>query len=44
MGYDRRQVVQTLQDLISEHQDTLKGMNMHEKEQFLFKQALIQLG
>ncbi len=44
MGYDRRQVVQTLQDLISEHQETLGTMNMHEKEQFLFKQALIQLG
>lgn len=44
MGYDRRQVVQTLQDLISDHQDTLKDMSMHEKEQFLFKQALIQLG
>ena len=44
MGYDRRQVVQTLQDLISEHQEGLGTMKMHEKEQFLFKQALIQLG
>ncbi len=44
MGYDKRQVVQSLQVIISEHEGELKNMNVHEKEQFLFKQALIQLG
>ncbi len=44
MGYDRRQVIEAVQNLLTEHETALKGMGIHGKEQFLFKQALIQLG
>ncbi len=44
MGYDKRQVIQRLQSLVSDHEQELNGMSMSEREKFLFKMALIQLG
>ncbi|MFA7370833.1 MAG: Holliday junction branch migration protein RuvA [Sphaerochaetaceae bacterium] len=43
MGYDRRQVLQTLKELIQENSEALKAMANREKEEYLFKNAIIRL-
>ena len=44
MGYDKRQVVTALSDLLREHDTLLVGKNLHEAEEFLFRNAIIRLG
>lgn len=44
MGYDKRQIVGVLAELLNEHGDLLAGKNLHEAEEFLFRNALVRLG
>ena len=44
MGYDKRQVVSTLTKLLEENHDLIAGKNLHESEEFLFRNAIIRLG
>ncbi len=44
MGYDRRQVVTALRELLEIHKEPLGGLNSREKEEFLFKNMIIRLG
>jgi Holliday junction DNA helicase RuvA len=44
MGYDRRQVVTTLRELLEIHKEALEGLNNREQEEFLFKNMIIRLG
>ncbi len=44
MGYDRRQVVTALRELLETHKEPLKAMNSREQEEFLFKNMIIRLG
>jgi len=44
MGYDKRQVVATIAKLLEEHATLLAGKRQQEVEEFLFRQAIIQLG
>ncbi len=44
MGYDRRQVVTALRELLEIHKEPLGGLSSREKEEFLFKNMIIRLG
>ena len=44
MGYDKRQVIGTLTELLEEHKELLRGKSLHETEEFLFRNAIIRLG
>jgi Holliday junction DNA helicase RuvA len=44
MGYDKRQTVGVISELLKEHADLLSGKNLHEAEEFLFRNAIIRLG
>ena len=44
MGYDKRQVIGTLTDLLAEHGELLGGKSLQEAEEFLFRNAIIRLG
>lgn len=44
MGYDRRQVVGVISQLLDEHHDLVKTKSIHEVEEFLFRKAIIALG
>ena len=44
MGYDRRQVVTTLRELLEIHKEALEGLNNREQEEYLFKNMIIRLG
>lgn len=44
MGYDKRQVITTLTELLEEHSELLSGKSLHETEEFLFRNAIIRLG
>jgi Holliday junction DNA helicase RuvA len=44
MGYDKRQVIGTLTDLLAEHGELLAGKSLQEAEEFLFRNAIIRLG
>jgi Holliday junction DNA helicase RuvA len=44
MGYDKKQVVSTIQTLLNTHKEVLSNKSLHESEEFLFKHAIIALG
>jgi len=44
MGYDKRQVIGTLTELLAEHGELLGGKSLQEAEEFLFRNAIIRLG
>jgi Holliday junction DNA helicase RuvA len=44
MGYDRRQVVTTLKQLLDTKKESLEGLGSREKEELLFKFMIIGLG
>ena len=44
MGYDKRQVSSVIGKLLEEHEKLLEGKRQQEIEEFLFRQAIIQLG
>ena len=44
MGYDKRQVVSVIGKLLEEHGKLLEHKRQQEVEEFLFRQAIIQLG
>ncbi len=44
MGYDKKQVVSTIQTLLEKHKEVLSNKSLLESEEFLFKHALIALG
>jgi len=44
MGYDKRQVVGALTELLEEHKVVLEGKSLHDAEEFLFRNVIIKLG
>lgn len=44
MGYDKRQIVSELAKLLEENREMLALKNLHEAEEFLFRNAIIRLG
>jgi hypothetical protein len=44
MGYDKRQVVSVIGKLLEEHGKLLEHKRQQEVEEFLLRQAIIQLG
>ncbi len=44
MGYDKKQVVSTIQTLLEKHKEVLSNKSLHDSEEFLFKHAIIALG
>lgn len=44
MGYDKRQVVAAVTKLLEENEQLLQEKRQHEAEEFLFRQAIIELG
>ncbi|MDC7246334.1 MAG: Holliday junction branch migration protein RuvA [Sphaerochaetaceae bacterium] len=44
MGYDKKQVISTVNTLLEEHKEVLKNKNLHDIEEFIFKHAIIALG
>lgn len=44
MGYDKKQVVSTVQSLLNKHKEVLTNKSLHDSEEFLFKHAIIALG
>ena len=44
MGYDKKQVVSTVGNLLEKHKEVLSNKSLHESEEFLFKHAIIALG
>lgn len=43
MGYDKRQVVSVISELLTEFKNELEGRSLHDTEQFLFKNAIVRL-
>lgn len=44
MGYDKRQVITVVAQILEEQADLLHGKSLHESEEYLFKHAIIRLG